>query len=296
MLLARRRTGTHQGGLWEFPGGKVEPGESPRQALARELKEELGVDVLDARPLIRIAHAYEDRKVLLDTWRVDRWRGEPRGLEGQPLSWVAAQELAGRPMPAADVPVVKAIQLPDTCLITPPSATEPARFLEELRRALAGGISLVQFRVFGLADKDLENLARASRRLCEEYGARMLVNGSLALLEKAGAHGLHLDRRRLRSTENLSGLLLGASCHDAEELALARDRGVDFALLSPVLPTASHPDAEVLGWEGFSALVAELPLPVYALGGMTPQFLEKSWQAGAQGIAGIRGLWPGAIT
>jgi len=298
VLLARRRAGSHQGGLWEFPGGKVEPGESVRQALARELNEELGIVIRDFRPLIRVAHGYEDREVLLDTWLITAWQGEPRGRENQPLSWVPVNELAQWPMPAADRPIVSAIGLPHIYLITPPSVPDAGVFLDDLRAALAGGISLVQFRVFGLEDHALADLALASRRLCDRYGARMLVNGPRELAEQAGAHGLHLDRRRLRamsSRDEYPGLLLGASCHDAGELAMARDKGVDFALLSPVLPTRSHPDAEVLGWERFSELVDGLPLPVYALGGMKPSLLEQGWRAGAQGIAGIRGLWPGTI-
>ncbi|BAO43515.1 78-dihydro-8-oxoguanine triphosphatase [Thiolapillus brandeum] len=295
MLLAQRRADSHQGGLWEFPGGKVESGESVREALDRELKEELGIEVQDARPLIRVPHAYADCRVLLDTWLVSRWQGEPRGLEGQPLAWVSMGELTDRSMPAADMPILDAIRLPDTCLITPPSVADATRFLQALRKAVSNGVSLVQFRVFGLAENDLEDLALASRRLCEEFGAKMLVNGPLELALKSGAHGWHLNRRHLRSlksSRDYAGLLLGASCHDAEELALAREKGVHFVLLSPVLPTASHPDAEVLGWKGFSDLVAEFPLPVYALGGMNASLLEHSWRAGAQGIAGIRGLWP----
>jgi 8-oxo-dGTP diphosphatase len=87
---------------------------------------------------------------------------------------------------------------------------------------------------------------------------------------------------------------LAASCHDADDLKRAEDLGADFALLSPVLPTRSHPDAEPLGWERFAAMVDRANLPVYALGGMHPSMLSRAWQAGAQGVAGIRGLWPDA--
>jgi 8-oxo-dGTP diphosphatase len=295
ILLSRRKSNAHQGGLWEFPGGKLEAGESAPEALARELKEELGIAVLDARPLISVSHCYDDREVFLHAWLVTRWRNEPVGLEDQPLSWVDIGDLPDQPMPAADLPIVNAIRLPDTCLITPPAAPDAVRFLDQLRVALSRGISLLQFRVFGLPDTDLQDLALASRMLCEEYGARMLLNGSMELADKIGAHGLHLDRRQLRSmssSRDFPDLLLGASCHDEQELAMACEKGLDFALLSPVLPTASHPDAEVLGWERFSELVSGLPLPVYALGGMSASLREQSWQAGAQGIAGIRGLWP----
>ncbi|WP_456412347.1 Nudix family hydrolase [Thiolapillus sp.] len=295
ILLARRSPDSHQGGLWEFPGGKIEPGETARQALLRELEEELGVGVEECRPLIRVSHCYADRKVVLNTWLVSRWRGEPQGKEGQPLSWVPSHELYRWPMPAADKPILNALRLPDTYLITPPGIENQERFLGQLEEALKSGISLLQFRVFGLEAGRLEQLAREACLLCSEHGARMMLNGSLALARKIGAHGLHLDRRRLlslRSREEYADLLLSASCHNARELRWVEHLGVDFAVLSPVLPTMSHPDAEVLGWERFRELCAEISVPVYALGGMSADLLEQSWAQGAQGIAGIRGLWP----
>jgi len=296
VLLARRSADRHQGGLWEFPGGKIGPGETAQQALARELQEELGVEVERRRPLIRVSCCYADRKVVLDTWLVSQWRGEPHGKEGQPLSWVLPHELHHWPMPAADKPILSALNLPDTYLITPPGVESPQRFLQQLEQALQSGISLLQFRVFGLEAKRLEWLAREACLLCKEHDARMMLNGSAALARKIGAHGLHLDRRRLLSSgsrKDVPGLLLGASCHDARELLQAENLGVDFAVLSPVLPTLSHPDAEVLGWDGFSKLCRSTSVPLYALGGMSAEMLAQSWAQGAQGIAGIRGLWPG---
>jgi 8-oxo-dGTP diphosphatase len=109
VLVSRRPEHAHQGGLWEFPGGKVESGEWVRTALERELKEELGITVMAARPLIQINHAYPDKQVLLDVWWVDRYEGEPAGLEDQPLDWVSAPALRERDFPAADAPIIDAI-------------------------------------------------------------------------------------------------------------------------------------------------------------------------------------------
>ena len=89
ILIARRADTQHQGGLWEFPGGKVEAGESVEAALARELKEELGITVEVARPLIKVQHDYPDKQVLLDVWEVSAFSGEPHGVEGQPLAWLS---------------------------------------------------------------------------------------------------------------------------------------------------------------------------------------------------------------
>ena len=295
VLLAQRALGSHQGGLWEFPGGKIESGEQAEETLQRELEEELGVQLKQYRPLIRVSHRYEDRKVILYTWLVSQWQGEPYGREGQSLSWVLPAELPDWPMPEADKPILLALDLPDRYLITPPSVNDPDLFLRQLRKALTSGVSLLQFRVFGLEEPQLVNLALESRLLCEEQGVRMLLNGPVGLARKIGAHGVHLDRRRLAAFDtlgDLTGLLLAASCHNAQELRQAQGCGIDFAVLSPVLPTQSHPDAKILGWKVFSDLCAHVSMPVYALGGMSADLIHKSWLHGAQGVAGIRGLWP----
>ena len=115
VLVARRPPAAHQGGLWEFPGGKLEPGEGVRQGLERELAEELGVRVLQAAPLLAVSHDYVELSVLLDVWTVTRWAGEPRGLESQPLRWLAPQEMRREEFPPADAPVIEALLgLPET--------------------------------------------------------------------------------------------------------------------------------------------------------------------------------------
>jgi len=107
ILVSRRHDGSHQGGLWEFPGGKLDPGEEPFAGLVRELAEELGIEVCAAVPLIEIRHDYPDRSVLLDVWQVERYEGEAVGLEQQPLRWVSPDELLKLEMPPADQPVLE---------------------------------------------------------------------------------------------------------------------------------------------------------------------------------------------
>jgi 8-oxo-dGTP diphosphatase len=106
ILLARRTEGRDLAGLWEFPGGKVEPGESPEDALVRELREELGIEAVVGGPVARVAMAYPGKHLLLDVREV-AFGGQPRGLEGQALAWVPLRKLADYPMPPADVPVVE---------------------------------------------------------------------------------------------------------------------------------------------------------------------------------------------
>ncbi len=294
MLLSRRPDHAHQGGLWEFPGGKLEPGEPVEAGLARELEEELGVTPTAMRPLIRVRHRYPDREVLLDVWRVDAWTGEPEGREGQAIEWVAPGDLPKRALPAADLPVAAAVRLPPACLITPEPGPDPSRFLETLQRSLEAGVRLVQLRVRSLAPAPLRALAREALAVCRAQGAWMLVNGDADLAEAIGADGVHLRAAALAALRERPlgpGRWVGASCHDERALGRAQALGVDFVLLSPVRETASHPGARPLGWERFRSLAGQANHPVYALGGLTLADLPLAWSHGAQGIAAIRSLW-----
>lgn len=289
----------HQGGLWEFPGGKLEPGEDTLAALERELQEELGVEVLSARPLIRIPYRYPDRQVLLDVWRVDSYAGSVHGREGQEIRWVALDALADFEFPPPNRPIITALRLPDSYLITPEPG-DPAnwpQFLATLEKALQRGLSLVQLRGKQLDDAALRELAPSVRDLCRRYGAGLLLNGTPQLAASLGMDGVQLGssallRYRQRPSE-ARGLMLGASCHTAEELAHACAMGADFALLSPVMPTRSHPGMLPLGWEKFAELTAASTIPVYALGGMTAADIPLAWGKGGQGVAAISGLWWG---
>lgn len=291
VLVARRHAHAHQGGLWEFPGGKVEPGESALQALRREIHEELGLDVVEARPLIRVPHDYPDRRVLLDVWRVTAFRGEAHGREGQPLRWVEPERLRELDFPAANAPIVTAARLPDRYVITP----EPdGDFLDRLDRVLARGARLLQLRARSLSAAEYLELARVVCARARACGAQVLLNADPALVGAAGAQGVHLSARRLRALSARplpAGLWVAASCHDAAELAQAARIGADFVVLGPVLPTASHPGAPSLGWETLRTLTETTALPVFALGGLQADDLPRAWEAGAQGIAAIRAFW-----
>jgi 8-oxo-dGTP diphosphatase len=110
VLIAQRPAGKHLAGRWEFPGGKVAAGESEAEALARELHEELGVRVIRSRPFMRLAHEYSDRTVELSMWLVVEFRGEPAGLDGQRLKWVAPGRLLEEDILEADRPFIEALQ------------------------------------------------------------------------------------------------------------------------------------------------------------------------------------------
>lgn len=295
VLLSLRPDHVHQGGLWEFPGGKVEAGEQVVEALKRELHEEVGVEVEQARPLIRIRHRYPDREVLLDVWRVDRIRGSARGREGQVVEWVEPSQLQRRSMPAADVPIVNAVRLPSTYLITGDPVEPADAFLGRLERALQRGVRLVQLRAKALSRSRYEELARAAVALCHGHGAQVLLNNDADLVETTGADGVHLNGARLAALTDRPlpehRYWVAASCHNLDEVRKAEQIGADFVVLAPVLPTLSHPDAVPLGWDGLRRITDQARLPVFALGGMTPAHLAQCYAAGAQGIAAIRALW-----
>lgn len=294
VLITRRPGHVHQGGLWEFPGGKVELGETVQMALARELEEELGIEFLAARPLIRVHHAYPDKTVLLDVWRIDRYRGEPRGREGQPLEWLSIEQLARRAFPAADRPIINALRLPPAYLITGEPADCPKIFLDRLQQALDRGIRLVQLRAKQLPGARLLALYREAHRLCRRYRVPLLLNGTPEQTQSVDADGIHLTTRRLLALDRrplAAERWVAASCHNLEEVRHACRIGVDFIVASPVRVTASHPEASAIGWEGLHELTEEATMPVYALGGLTPADLEQAWAHGAQGISAIRALW-----
>lgn len=293
ILIAKRADDAHQGGLWEFPGGKVEPGESVEQALARELLEETGIQVELARPLIRVHHNYADKSVLLDVWRVGVFSGDAHGREGQPIKWVRAEELNDYYFPDANLPITRAASLPEYYLITP-EPDEAEAFLQQLDKVLAAGIRLVQFRTRKLDDAAWQTLAHEVVERCHRVGARCMLNTAMERFITCPADGLHLDSRQLYSYDERpvdKSVLLSASCHTEADIRHAETLGADFIVLSPVQATASHPDAEPLGWQRFHELSDHASMPVYALGGMRPEDLNTSFSYGAQGIAAIRALW-----
>lgn len=299
VLITRRHEHAHQGGLWEFPGGKVEPGETAREALARELHEELWIAVRQSRPLIRVRHDYPDKSVLLDVWRVDAFEGEApscggTGREGQPVKWVAPERLSKYDFPAANLPIIRALQLPNYYLVTPDPGDDIAAFLAQLERRLRDGIQLVQLRAKSLDTEAYVQLAKQCLSLCNDFGAHLMLNADPDLVATVGAQGAHLDSGRLKSLDSRplpNNKWVSASCHSPEQLRQAESLQADFVMLSPVAATVSHPDVAPLGWERFQALADEVACPVYALGGMTAGDLDQAFAHGAQGVAAIRALW-----
>ncbi len=292
VLLAERPPGKPWAGWWEFPGGKVESGESPFHALQRELHEELGCEAQDAYPWVTRCFTYPERTVKLHCFIVRRWRGEPHGKEEQRLAWQSPATPMVAPLLPANALLLQTLCLPPVYAISHAGELGEAEFLARLERALRRGLRLVQVREPQMAAPTLLRFAGEIVQRCHAFGARVLLNAEPALACAAGADGVHLSARRLLALrQRPEGLLCAASCHDAAELARAAELALDFVLLSPVHPTLSHPQATPLGWQGFRRLIADYPLPVFALGGMHPADLVGAWTHGAHGIAMQRAVW-----
>ncbi len=294
VLLTRRSDGAHQGGLWEFPGGKVERGETFEQALRREIREELGIEVSAHQLLIDLTHSYPDKIVRLDVHRILQYSGKPIGLEGQPLEWVLPENLDQYAMPAADRPICAALNLPRQYLITGPDPIIPRQFLQRLEASLDRGLRLVQLRAPGLDRNDYAALAVDALMLCHQYGAKLLLNCPVDLALELDADGVHLNSNQLADLSErplTNNKWVAASCHNLEELQQAMAIDVDFCVLSPVLQTASHPDAEPMGWDRFAQIVALANIPVYALGGMDQTHIDVALEQGGQGVAAISAFW-----
>lgn len=291
-LLASRPEGKAWAGWWEFPGGKIEAGETPIQALSRELDEELGVQLKTAYPWLVRTFEYPEKTVKLHFFIVRAWVGNPEGREGQQLSWQRPERLTVEPMLPANMPILNALKLPPIYAITNAYEMGEEFFFDSLKQQLDSGLKLIQVREKHLAADALLAFSKKVVRMAHPYGAKVLINGTVDLAKAAEADGVHLNSVALAEMKSKpDNMLVAASCHHSQDLAKAEDLQLDFVLLSPVLPTASHPDVLTLGWESFAALKHDYSLPVYALGGLKPAHLNQAWLASAHGIATQRAVW-----
>lgn len=293
VLISLRPDHVHQGGFWEFPGGKLEKNESVFDALKREISEELDILVLQAKPYKIIRHDYSDKKVVLDVWLVSDFKGEARGAEGQQIKWIDIKDLKPEIFPVANRSIIKALQLPDRYMITG-EFKDHGDFLNRLEIGLKKGIKLVQLRCKNCTTDEYLSLVSESILLCESYQSTLLLNSAVDLFKKTHAHGLHLTGKQLQKFESRpvdKEFLLSVSCHTLNDIKKAKILSADIILLSPVKETKSHPGVAGIGWELFSELISNNDIPVYALGGMTPDDIDKARVAGAQGIAAISCFW-----
>lgn len=290
VLVALRPPGSHQGNLWEFPGGKLELAETVFAALKREIREEIGLLIHAAYPFIKIQHDYGDKQVLLDVWQVTEFDGVAAGREGQKIQWLAPKDMESRQFPEANHRIINLLQLPTQMAITPQfkNFSQLSAYLGAFAQF---GTQALQIRQKHLTHDQLLDWTHRSLDILRGCGSRLIVNGSFSLEKdlprEVGIHVTSTELGRLQTSVGERSRLVGCSCHSREELTKAEALGFDYALLSPVASTARYPGKSPLGWSRFEELAASVSLPVYALGGMKRSDVCIALKRGAAGVAGI---------
>jgi 8-oxo-dGTP diphosphatase len=292
VLLAQRPPGKPYAGYWEFPGGKLEPGESAADALAREVTEELGLTVRRAAPWLSQEFVYPHAHVRLEFFRVFEWDGEPHGHDGQAFAWQTPGRFTVAPLLPANTRVLAALALPPVYGITCAQDVGEDAFLEGAANALSHGLRLIQVREKDWPAARRDAFAARLRDLARPHGASVLLNGDETAARMLQLQGVHWTSAMLQAAQRRPrDLLVAASCHDRTDLDRAAALEVDFCVLGPVKATPTHPDATPLRFERFAALVEGTRIPVYALGGLTPADLREAIDHGAHGVALRRHAW-----
>ncbi len=287
-LLGQRSPGTFYPGYWEFPGGKVEAGETPRQALVRELAEELEIVVRRAHPWVVREFEYEHAHVRLHFFRVTAWEGELRDHVHAALEWQRPGETTVAPMLPANAPILKALTLPASCALTRAGQVGAERQLADLEGALGRGLRLVLLHEPALEAAHRAAFLRRAVALCRGSGARVLIDGTAEEVGAVGADGLCLPASALAVTNDRPPFpWVAAACNDPADLARAARLAVDFAVLGPMPATAGAPGPD---WARLAEWLGRCPLPVYA-GGPTGGDRDAALATGAQGIVATGAAW-----
>ena len=303
----------------------MEPGETPRHALTRELREELGIEVETAYPWVTRVFTYPHATVRLNFFRVTKWSGELHPHEGQEFAWQCVSDICPphgnsvssfprkrepslikpldsrmrendgitvSPILPANAPILRALELPSLYAISNVAELGVEEFIHRLEGALHNGLRLVQLRERNLSRAEMRALSLRVVELTHAHGVQVLINSDVELAQEVGADGTHFTSAQLAALRERPALpWCAASCHNKEELQRAEELGMDFAVLGSVLPTQSHPGAAHLGWEAFGKIAAGSSIPVYALGGLCCDDMETAWQHGAHGVALLRQAW-----
>ncbi len=282
VLLAERTARQLSPGFWEAPGGKIDPGETPAEAAARELWEEVGLEARDLRPWLRYEHAFPTRRIRLSLFLVDAWGGSPAGREGQRLAWVDPGAPAVAPILPSNDRALRSVSLPGiyhTVTVNRLDGADAA--LTRLAGLLKTGARLVRFHADALAADQRVALARRAGDLARRHGARILIAGLALEALRAGAAGIHTSARDLTSaTSRPPADLWAVACRGAAELSTAAALGADLAVLEPEGPGATD-------WDRLGTLSRAASMPVYWQAPATPAAVARARAAGAVGVADV---------
>lgn len=316
ILIAQRPTDKAWSGWWELPGGKIEPSESPYQALIRELKEELDIQVTNAVPWVNYKHEYPRTIVNLHFFRVYEWQGEATGVENQALQWheinnilhnaetSPGQLLADKLLPASLTPL-RWLQIPNRYLISNINSVDNFDFfMEKLKKSLENGVKLIQFRepnlVNTISDNQLLSMFKQVLSLCHKHNASCLINSCHLRSWWPMADGIHfraddasninfeaIHQSRLPGSKR-GNYYVAMSTHNMEQINTALEINADFAVLGHVLETPSHPNQKPLGWDKFNQIRSNAQIPIFAIGGQSEHTFNTAIENGAHGIATMR--------
>ena len=291
-LLASRPKGKPYASYWEFPGGKVEPNETIAKALARELHEELGIDIGTPYPWVVRVFDYPHALVRLHFFRVFDWRGKLRAREHQDFGFFSTSSLPDGPLLPATIPVLRWLTLPPIYAISAAARLGRESFLQRLELALARGLKLLQFREPALDDAAAAVLFDEVRVRIRATGATLLVNSRHQRALWESADGVHLTAADLAAVEQRPELeWVGASAHSSAEIEHATQLRLDFVTVGTVRTTATHPGQRPLGWNAFAGMITGSGVPVYSLGGLQINDLATAMSYGAHGIALLSAVW-----
>lgn len=291
VLLGKRPKTKPWAGWWEFPGGKINSGETANDALIRELKEELGITVTSSEPWMIRTHHFNNQPIRLHFFKINSWKKSPIALEHDELKWVEIESPKVEPLLPANQMIFQSLQLPSIYAIT--NMTEfHGNFFSLLERKIKSEINLIQIRERLLDQNELEIFSKKVLHLARQHKIKVLINANLELAKKIKADGVHLNSKQIY--ENITipeEMIIGASCHSIEDLKQAEARKYNFALLSPVKKTLTHPSIDPMGWKSFQEIINQVQIPVYALGGMACSDIPNAFESGAVGIAAQRAIW-----
>ena len=288
IFISRRKKNQFMSGYWELPGGKVENNEDLSSALKRELFEEIGIKIEKYNLIQTIQQEYPKRIINLSVYVIEKYSGTPVGKEGQDFSWSSIEKIEEYELLPTMLKIINRLSLPNSYWITPDNHYSNSVF-EECNQRLSEGVKIIQLRSKSQLDKAyIDNF----NKLCQLNQAKLVLNMPHIDFDEP-CDGWHLTSIELMTTstrEFPDDKLFGASTHNLIEAKHAEKISVDYISLSPINETPSHPQTQILGWEKASEIIIQCKVPIYLLGGMDKDSMDKALSIGAQGIAGIRGV------